>query len=78
MTDLFGETPAHYAKNAYPAMPGTGPSGKRCRDCGNFRRVRLGNTYFKCALVNWTGGAGTDVKATAPACERYVEKEEVK
>lgn len=44
------------------------------------RRVRAAKTYFKCGLV-WNGGnsAASDIKARAPACERFMwEGERVK
>lgn len=62
---------------AYPAMPGTGPEGKCCRDCENYTRTGNGyglKTFAKCLLMRpmWTHGYGTDIKARSPACSKFV------
>jgi hypothetical protein len=33
----------------------------------------MAKTYLKCELMKayWTGGAGSDIKARAPACRRW-------
>lgn len=60
---------------AYAGNPGQGPAGKRCRDCRHLvvRRPNL-RTYFKCGLVRWTHGAGTDIRKHMPACQRFEEE----
>lgn len=60
-------------KSLHAALPGTGPVGETCGSCANLYRKRMGNTYLKCALTRaqWTGGAGTDVKARDPACSKW-------
>lgn len=82
--DLFGEAPAQIAPlqikrqrarehRGYAAQPGTGPAGETCKSCRHYVIKQMANTYRKCALRRgqWTGGAGTDVKARAPACSRW-------
>jgi len=62
---------------AYPAVPGSGPTGETCKTCANLARVECSKTYLKCRLMEkfWTGGPGTDVKARSPACEFWQKKE---
>lgn len=57
----------------YAAMPGTGPVGETCGSCDHLVRKRLAKVYRKCGLMerHWTGGKGTDVLATAPACRNW-------
>lgn len=73
--DLFGKSPAFNAHfgagkpNGYAAPPGSGPAGETCKTCDNVVRVGLSSKHVhKCELVKWTGGRGTDVCVTAPAC----------
>lgn len=89
--DLFGEAPPQPViggkgsrggrrpgLNAYPAPPGTGPEGKTCRDCANYSRAEgASKTFPKCELMRpvWTHSYGTDIKARAPACAKFQEKE---
>lgn len=57
-----------------PALPGTGPKWKTCRDCAHFRRVQHHDyTYLKCGAVEsaWTHGAATDIRASWPACREF-------
>jgi hypothetical protein len=83
--DLFGEMTAAPMPAAigekkrrvtqpkgYAAPPGTGPKGETCRTCIHKYTRQMGGSYIKCLLVKarWTGGPGTDIKASAPAC-RY-------
>lgn len=83
-TDLFGEAPVQplpqQTKRArasqprgYPAMPGTGPEGKRCKHCSNYVIRSFAKDYRKCLLMRavWTGGAGTDIRANSPACSKF-------
>lgn len=66
------------AKNpkGYAAIPGTGPKGETCKSCRHLYRRRMSKTYLKCELMRriWTGGAGTDIKASSPACQRWEAK----
>jgi len=57
----------------YAAMPGTGPKGETCGSCDHLVRKRLAKVYRKCGLMerHWTGGKGTDVLTTAPACRNW-------
>lgn len=63
-------------KKGYSAPPGTGPSGETCKTCKHLYRNRMAKTYLKCELMRsaWTGGAGTDVLASAPACRNWEAK----
>lgn len=62
----------------YAALPGTGPEGKTCRDCQH--KKTMSNTgaksWIKCELMRaaWTHGPGTDIRASSPACRRFVQK----
>lgn len=60
-------------KRGYAAPPGTGPAGETCGSCEHLYRNRMAKTYLKCSLMSgvWTGGAGTDILAKAPACRLW-------
>lgn len=66
-------------KNGYAAQPGTGPEGMTCRGCKH--KTTLSNTgsksWIKCELrrSTWTGGEGTDIKASSPACSKFEAKD---
>ncbi len=82
-TDLFGEAPElppqpkHKApvRRGYAGIPGTGPAGKTCKDCDHYYIKQLSKTYRKCYLMKayWTGGQGSDIKASSPACAKFEE-----
>lgn len=85
--DLFGLVPPVNAnvqpgsqragRNGYPAPPGTGPEGKRCRDCANCQSVSGGRRSFPKCLANkgrWTHGRATDINTRMAACRLFVEK----
>lgn len=57
----------------YAAMPGTGPKGETARSCHHLVRKSLARVYRKFGLMRpfWTGGKGTDVLASAPACRNW-------
>lgn len=73
--DLFGdEGPTVFKGTGYAAPPGTGPKGETCKSCRHYRIVMgKGRDYRKCSLMArvWTGGPGTDIKASAPACAKW-------
>lgn len=72
--DLFGDAaPRHFRGRGYAAQPGTGPQGESCRTCAHKLTVygRCGQSWVKCALVQRTSGAGSDIRAAAPACLRW-------
>lgn len=86
MKDLFGNeteyqhtpTTEKRGRNAnpkgYAGKPGTGPKGETCGSCRNIhKKCGSGRAYLKCRLIRWrwTGGAGTDILARTPACERW-------
>lgn len=59
---------------AYPALPGSGPADKQCRDCAHYRSVRGGvRSYPKCALMQarWSHGPATDIRAKSTACSKF-------
>ena len=61
-------------KGLYAAHPGSGPEGETCRSCKHYGRVEYhGKIWLKCMLCRafWTHGAGTDIKAGAPACSKW-------
>lgn len=84
MKDLFGnevsvaQARAMLAKKGrepkgYAAPPGTGPDGETCKTCRHIYRNRMAKTYLKCSLMQavWTGGPGSDIRASAPACRKW-------
>lgn len=91
-TDLFGEMPAgapdpempkkrrEPIPKGYAGIPGTGPAGKTCKDCAHYYLRKLAKTYRKCYLTraNWTGGRGSDIKASSPACSYFASPSEAK
>lgn len=72
--DLYGQA-VKLVRNisAYAGLPGTGPNGKRCKDCAHFLRISCSKTYFKCGLGRVTNGKATDIKANAPSCLHFKE-----
>jgi hypothetical protein len=59
---------------AYPAPPGTGPEGKRCRDCAFYVRVNGGSRdYPKCEKnhARWGHTCSTDINSRMPACRLF-------
>ena len=84
MRDLLGEVPAfnrHLGKaggaNGYAAPPGSGPAGETCSSCGNCTRhtMQSARAFHKCDLTVHTGGRGSDVLVTAPACRFWKSPE---
>jgi hypothetical protein len=69
----------HYVEpRGYAAMPGTGPEGKRCRDCAHYAHAGgVAGSYPKCGLnrARWTHGRATDILANAPSCKKFTERE---
>lgn len=57
----------------YVAPPGTGPDGETCKTCRHIYRNQMSKTYLKCGLnrAAWTGGPGSDIRASAPACRMW-------
>ena len=49
------------------------PDGETCGTCVHFKRRRYSKTYFKCALVPDTRGAGSDIRKSLPACIQWEE-----
>jgi hypothetical protein len=77
-TDLFGEQAVSVPNpGAYAGRPGAGPVGRQCRHCWHYTRIRPGaRVYLKCGAVRprWTADESTDIKASTPACERFLER----
>jgi len=80
-TVIVPENPRKYGKRGktekrgYVERPGSGPQGETCKTCQHLYRNRMysGKTFLKCGLnrAKWTGGAGSDILASAPACARW-------
>lgn len=64
------------AKGSYADVPGTGPAGETCKGCQHYFRKEMGSVYRKCELTRaaWTGGPGTDILASAPACSKWEKR----
>ena len=82
MAGLFPDNPIpapkKYPVNGYAAKPGTGPDGKRCKDCEHCaKRISPSGkkTFYKCRLMKhaWTNGYGSDIRANSPACREYLD-----
>lgn len=60
-------------KTGHAWRPGTGPEGETCKSCKHLVRKSMSKVYLKCGLMaaHWTGGAGTDVRASDPACREW-------
>jgi len=78
MTDLFGQdTPDAPLKRpkkdmAHAMEPGTGPSAETCGTCSHHRRIGYHDkVYFKCELVKWSHGHGTDIRLKDKACGKW-------
>jgi hypothetical protein len=76
MRDMFGmEIEEAPVKGGYAAHPGSGPQDRTCGDCKYFEEVFYHNKkYFKCALVKWTHGPGTDIRKNWQACRKFYGK----
>lgn len=65
----------HYVEpRGYAYFPGTGPAGETCKTCQFVVKFRR---WHKCdkARAKWTGGRGSDVLATAPACKYWLPQQ---
>ncbi|MAF43446.1 MAG: hypothetical protein CMI54_04655 [Parcubacteria group bacterium] len=84
MKDLFGEIPVQTIEESkakttvprgYASPPGSGPSGKTCRQCEHYiiRYTAAGYTKPKCGLnrAKWTNGRASDIKVSSPACSKF-------
>lgn len=71
-------TPRARPCRATPEPIGSGPAGETCGTCAHKTRVHYHDKcYLKCDLVEWTHGAGTDIRAKWPACRAWQPKHEV-
>ena len=72
----------HYVEpRGYVGRPGTGPKDKQCRHCAHYcHKGGVAGSYPKCGLnrARWTGGRGSDILASAPACNRFESPKETK
>jgi hypothetical protein len=58
-------------KRGHAAPPGTGPAGETCKSCRYYLRVPYHDkVWLKCkmSIHRWTHGAGSDIRASDPAC----------
>lgn len=60
--------------NAAPI--GSGPKGETCRTCAHSCFIKFAKTYWKCDLVQHTGGPGTDIRLKWAACSRFEKRKE--
>lgn len=44
-----------------------------CKTCAHRVVLRMGSTYHKCAAIDMTHGAKTDVRLSWPACKAWAE-----
>ena len=60
-------------KTGHAWKPGTGPEGETCKSCRHYTIRMYAKAYRKCGLMRdqWTGGPGTDIKASDPACKKW-------
>lgn len=59
--------------DSHPAPIGSGQEGETCKTCKNLERIQMAKIYRKCGLMrsHWTGGPGTDVRASDAACLKW-------
>lgn len=87
MADQLMILPAHVLASAdrlkrwkglYAARVGSGPEGETCGSCQHLERFVYSKYVLKCGLCKsgWTRGAGTDIKARAPACSKWAKRDE--
>jgi hypothetical protein len=55
----------------YADEPGTGPAGETCKTCQHLVTRSFAKNYFKCGLTDYTGGPGTDIRKSSPACSKW-------
>ncbi len=48
-----------------------GPAGETCGSCANLVHHGRSRCYFKCGLIAWTHGPGTDIRKRDPACSLW-------
>ncbi len=85
MPDLFGEEIVLVPSlkkggrgytGGYACRPGSGPANETCKTCEHYTRLDYHNKiWLKCGLMEkyWTHGAGSDIKASSPACKMWTE-----
>ena len=59
---------------AYADLPGSGPDGKRCKDCAHCSGHGYRKTFYKCLLLKPTHGSATDIRVRTPACAKFEDK----
>jgi len=80
INDLFDSVPKSIINNpnAYPALPGTGNNGFKCKNCKHIARVGhdSGISHLKCGVIKhrWTSSHATDIQAKSPACTFFENK----
>lgn len=60
-----------HPRKGHAWYPGTGPEGETCKSCKHYTIRRFSKAYRKCGLMeaHWTGGPGSDIRASDPACK---------
>lgn len=63
-------------RRGYAWVPGAGPEGETCKTCDHKVAVHYAKTFYKCGLMrtNWTGGYGTDILLSSPACKLWSKR----
>lgn len=62
-------------KIRYAGVPGTGPAGKTCHDCGWLRYTgqAVRTKHPKCGKTAYTSGDATTIKTRTAACQHFKE-----
>lgn len=74
----YGDKPANQRDLALWLDDENGKVIEFSTDCEHFRRKHMSKVYFKCAAEGGrflTGGPGSDIRASDPACSLYTELE---
>ena len=63
------------SRGLYAGVPGTGPEGKTCHDCGwlRYSLASRPTKYPKCGKVKYTRGDATTIKTSTAACQHFEE-----
>lgn len=66
---------ARVGRGGYARPPGSGPKGETCGSCACLVANVRTRRHWKCGQIQWTFGAGTDIRRRSPACELWVVRE---
>jgi hypothetical protein len=52
-----------------------GPRGETCGSCKHLEcNAQYSKRFYKCGLLRWTHGPGTDIRLKDPSCSRWEPK----